>query len=78
MTVFGQKVSMPFLMRDLFLAGAVGGLNCLLYAQTQRSTAAAAESWFYTGCPGGSWLVNLVNFSHYLKTRQLIDILVEH
>ena len=54
---------MPFLIRDLFLAGKVGGLNCLFYAQMQRSTAAAAENWFYfveKGHPGGSWLVNLV------------------
>ena len=51
-----------------------------IYAQTQRSTAAAAEKWFYfveKGRPGGSWLVNQVNFSQYPKTRQLIDILVE-
>ena len=68
---------MPFLIQDLFLAGAVGGLNCLLYAQKQRSTAAAAENWFYKGRPGGSWLVNQVNFSHYPKTRQSINTLVE-
>ena len=41
---------------------------------------AAAENWFYfveKGRPGVSWLVNQINFSHYPKTRQLIDILVE-
>ena len=71
---------MPFLIRDLLLAGAAGGLNCLFYAQTQLSSAAAAENWFYfveKGRPGGSWLVNQINFSHYPKIRQLIDILVE-
>ena len=72
---------MPFLIQDLFLGGTLGGLNCLIYAQTQRSTAAAAENWFYfveKGRPGGySWLVNQINFSHYPKTGHLIDILVE-
>ena len=71
---------MPFLIRDLLLAGALGGLNCLFYAQTQRSTATAAENWFYfveKGRPGSSWLVNEMNFSNYPKTRQLIDIFVE-
>ena len=38
----------------------------------------AAENWFYFVRPGGSWLVNQINFSHYPKTRQLIDILVEN
>ena len=59
---------MPFLIQDLFLAGAVGGMNCLLYSQMQRSTAVEAENWFYKGRLGGSWLVNQVNFSHYPKT----------
>ena len=71
---------MPFLIQDLFLAGAVGGLNCLLYAQMQWSTPAATENWFYCvekGRPGGSWLVNQIDLSHYPKTRQLIYILVE-
>ena len=71
---------MPFLIRDLFMAGALGGLNCLFYAQTQLSSAAAAENWFYfveKGRPGGSRLVNQLNFSHYSKTRHLIDFLAE-
>ena len=40
-------------------------------------TSCAAENWFYFVCLDGSWLVNQINFSHYPKTRQLIDILVE-
>ena len=40
-------------------------------------TSCAAENWFYFVRPGSSWLVNQINFSHYPKTRQLIDILVE-
>ena len=32
---------------DSTLAGAVGGLNCLFYAQTRRTTAAAAENRFH-------------------------------
>ena len=70
---------MPFLIRDLLLAGALRGLNRVFYAQTQRSTAPAAENWFYfveKGRPGSSWLVNEMNFSNYPKTRQLIDIFV--
>ena len=61
---------MPFLIRDLFLPGVAGGLNCLFYAQTQLSSAAAAENWFCfveKGHPGGRWLVNP-------KPRQLIDM----
>ena len=71
---------MPFLIRDLFLDGTLGGLNNLFYAKTRRSTGPAAENWFYfveKGRPGSSWLVNQINFSHYPKTRQLIDIFVE-
>ena len=41
-------------------------------------TSCAAENWFYFVRPGSSWLVNQINFSHYPKTRQLIDILVEN
>ena len=41
-------------------------------------TSCAAENWFYFVHPGGSWLVNQINFSHYPKTRKLIDILVEN
>ena len=32
---------------DLTLAGAVGGLNRLFYAQTRRTTASAAENRFH-------------------------------
>ena len=63
---------MPFLIRDLFLAGAAGGLNCLFYAQTQLSSAAAAENWFYfveKARTGGSWLWNQMKILIVLKTE---------
>ena len=67
---------MPFLIRDLFLAGAVGGLNCLLYAQKQQSTAAAAENWFYfvEKARAGIAGCGIKKNSHCAKNRESIDI----